>query len=517
MAAARQFAAHRPAEQRLGVVFFNRDATVALRPTTDAAKIVDALASPPPLAKGTRIYDAAALGVRVLRTSGVSVGSLVVLSDGADVGSHTAPAAMAHAAGATKTRVFTIGLRSRSYDGSTLRELAASAGGRYAEADERHLSPLFAALGRRFGREYLIRYRSLSPLSTHVDVNAAVAGIPGTASYSYTSPTLQVPRQHERAAPEGFMGSGRSLALAVALAAVLIGVAAFLILRPRRRTIQTRVGFFTASAFAEQDAALELGDLTPTRRRRTPTRRWAAFVEDVDIAGVSMSPARIASWTLGVAGVFLVAAIGLGSPYLLAPAVKAPIAVRRWLTRRIKRTRREFEGQLADNLQVVAAAMRAGQSFTGALAVAVQEAAEPAKRELQRTVTDERLGVPLDEALARAARRMRSEELEYVGLVATLQRETGGNTAEVLDRVTDTIRDRAELKRMVRTLTAQGRLGGLIVSAVPVLLTLLFLAVKPGYFDPLVSSPLGVMLIVIAVGMLTAGWIAIRKIVDIEV
>jgi tight adherence protein B len=161
--------------------------------------------------------------------------------------------------------------------------------------------------------------------------------------------------------------------------------------------------------------------------------------------------------------------------------------------------------------------MRAGQSFVGALAVAVEDAAEPAKRELHRAVTDERLGVPLDEALGRVARRMHSEELEYVGLVATLQRETGGSTAEVLDRITQTIRERAELKRLVRTLTAQGRLGGAVVTAIPLGLTALLLIVRPGYFNPVLQSSFGVTCIVAGITMTTAGWIVIRKIVDIKV
>src|SRR6185436_5231270 len=128
------------------------------------------LASPPSLAKGTRIYDATALAIRVLAHTNASARSVVVLSDGADVGSSLAPAAVADAARHTKTRLFSVGLRSRSYDGSSLRDLAGPTGGRYAEADERHLTPLFSALGRRFGREYLIRYRSLAPLETNVDV-----------------------------------------------------------------------------------------------------------------------------------------------------------------------------------------------------------------------------------------------------------------------------------------------------------------------------------------------------------
>jgi tight adherence protein B len=191
--------------------------------------------------------------------------------------------------------------------------------------------------------------------------------------------------------------------------------------------------------------------------------------------------------------------------------------MRMFVASRAARQRREFEAQLADNLQIVASAMRSGQSFVGALSVAVEDAAEPARRELHRAITDERLGVPLDEALGRAAERMRSEELGYVGLVATLQRDTGGNTAEVLDRITETIRGRAELNRMIRTLTAQGRLGGGIVTGLPIALAAFFVVTKPSYFKPLVSTSFGWVLITAGVLMLVAGWLVIRKIVDIKV
>ena len=254
-----------------------------------------------------------------------------------------------------------------------------------------------------------------------------------------------------------------------------------------------------------------------TRARRAPSRRWAAFAEDVDIAGLKASPERIAVWT--VAGTLLVAAaaLALGNPVLAVLALPAPVVARMVVSARANAARRKFESQLADNLQVVASAMRAGQTFAGALAVSVEDASEPAKRELHRSVVDERLGVPLDEAIGRVARRMRSEELDYVGLVATLQRETGGSTAEVLDRITQTIRERAELKRLVRGLTAQGRLGGGVVTAIPLALAALFAVIQPGYFDPLLHNAFGLMCLGLGAAMLTVGWIAIRKIVDIEV
>jgi tight adherence protein B len=520
MTAAREFAARRPAQERLGVVFFNSHVTLALPPTTDASKISHVLSTPPPVAYGTRIYDAVALATHVLADARASARSVLLLSDGADLGSKLAPSAVVDAARVTDTRVFSVGLRDSSYDGLTLRSLAGATGGQYADADESQLAPLFAALGQSFRREYLVSYLSLAPLSTQVDVSVRVAGFAGAASASYTSPAFRTAAQPANGrAPAPVLGSDLGLGLAVLLTALLFGFAIFLVVRTSRRTAQARIADFTgrASSSHEADDARAASEPEEARRRRTPSRRWAAFAEDVDVASVPVTPERIAEWT--VAGTLAVAALALavGQPVLGLLALVAPVVVRLVVASRANAARREFDAQLADNLQVVASAMRAGQSFVGALAVAVEDAMEPAKRELHRAVTDERLGVPLDEALGRVARRMRSEELEYVGLVATLQRETGGSTAEVLDRITQTIRERAELKRLVRTLTAQGRLGGAIVSAIPLGLSALLLVIRPGYFTPLLQSSFGVMCIVAGVAMMTAGWIAIRRIVDIKV
>lgn len=518
MAAAREFAAQRPAQQRLGVVFFNRRVSLALAPTTDAGKISNVLSNAPSPATGTRIYDATALATRVLADAGASARSVVLLSDGTDTASHLKPGAAVEAARLTKTHIFSVGLRDSSYGSLTLRSLASATGGRYAEADAPQLSPIFAALGRSLGREYLVSYRSLAPPSTHVEVRLQVAGLAGTATAGYMSPALRGAAPANSAAPSTFLGSDASLGLGVGLAALLFGCCVFLLVRAGRRTAQARIAEFTRSVSSSSDAA-DATELEPkdAGRRGTPSRRWAAFAEDVDVAGMPATPERIAGSTVAGTLVIAVLALMIGKPVLALFALAAPLVVYLVVSSRANASRREFDAQLADNLQVVASAMRAGQTFVGALAVSVEDAMEPAKRELHRVVTDERLGVPLDEALGRAARRMRSEELEYVGLVATLQRETGGSTAEVLDRITQTIRERAELKRLVRGLTAQGRLGGMVVTAIPLGLTAMFLVTRPGYFSPMLQSSFGVICIVAAVTMTATGWIAIRKIVDIKV
>src|SRR5581483_88823 len=108
-----------------------------------------------------------------------------------------------------------------------------------------------------------------------------------------------------------------------------------------------------------------------------------------------------------------------------------------------------------DNLEVLAAALRAGQSLVGALSAVVDVSPEPSNSEFRRALAEEQLGVPLEDALGSVVTRMDNSDLDQVALVARLQRETGSNAAEVIERVVETVRSRAELRRLVRTLTAQ--------------------------------------------------------------
>jgi len=194
-----------------------------------------------------------------------------------------------------------------------------------------------------------------------------------------------------------------------------------------------------------------------------------------------------------------------------------PLFARMILERRVAKQRKLFTDQLPDNLQVMASAMRAGHSFSGALSVVVDDAPEPARRELARVVADERMGVPVDVALATVVQRMQSKDLEQVALVAALQRETGGNTAEVLERVTETIRERLGLRRLVQTLTAQGRMSRWVLTAIPLVLLLAISALNPDYVGPLYAETLGRLLLGVATVMVVAGSLIIGKIVNIKV
>jgi tight adherence protein B len=130
---------------------------------------------------------------------------------------------------------------------------------------------------------------------------------------------------------------------------------------------------------------------------------------------------------------------------------------------------------------------------------------------------EEQLGYPLEQALESVVERMESRDLEQVAVVSVLQREAGGNTAEVLDRVVDTVRSRAELRRLVRTLTAQGRMSRWVVSSLPPALLVLFTLLNPEFTGPLFTEMVGRFLLAFAAALVVIGSLVIKKIVEFEV
>ncbi|MEX0850139.1 MAG: type II secretion system F family protein, partial [Gaiellaceae bacterium] len=223
-------------------------------------------------------------------------------------------------------------------------------------------------------------------------------------------------------------------------------------------------------------------------------------------------------WTVvGAIVTSLLVAIFFQSFWGLLAGLLAPLVARAIVRSRVRRKRAAFNEQLPDNLDVLAGALRAGHSLVGAMNVMVDGADEPSKTEFRRVLQDEQLGVPLDEALMVMGRRMDNANVDQVAIVTRLQRDAGGNTAEVLDRVVDNIRGIMELQRLVKVLTAQGRIARYILTAIPVVLLLFFFAVNSVWLEPLWQTTLGNIAMFMWVIMLVGGWFAIKKIVEIEV
>lgn len=522
-AAARAFAARRAAKQQLAIVTFNRKASVLLPFTTDPYAITAALAEPPPLAQGTRLYDGVATGLRLLRTAKITVGAVIVLSDGADTGSLVSLDGAVAQARADRVRVFSVGIRSRSFRAVPLAKIAASTGAAYSEARSTgELARLYDQLGAQLSSEYLLRYRSHAGPNMRIRVEVRVDGLPTAAASGYATPPLPVgpaATPYHRPLSVTIWQSGLTMLLVSLLSAALFALGVMTIIRPRRGNLKSRMAHFVSLRIGgnEPDDIRRSGMFAGAERSLETTKWWARFVDTLELAEIRVPAVHLLLWTF--VGTFftmwLLAVLG-GSLLFSVLGLGVPFAVRALIARKVDKKRAAFADQLPDNLQVLASALRAGHSLVGALSVVVDDAAEPSRTEFRRVIGDEQLGVPLEAALDIVVRRMDNRDLAQIGLVAALQRQTGGNMAEVLDRVTETIRERAELRRMVRALTAQGRMSRWVVSGIPVVLLLAISALNPTYVEPLFTETFGRVLLVAAAVMVFTGSLVIKRIVNIK-
>jgi tight adherence protein B len=274
---------------------------------------------------------------------------------------------------------------------------------------------------------------------------------------------------------------------------------------------------------SEEDSRLRRAEvaqmLSDTAQRTVGGQRWwQRFETDVELGGFGLSALAIAGWAIvGGIAASIVAALVLQSLWGLLVGLAAPLVARYVVSRRVRKMRKAFEEQLADNLDVLAGAMRTGHSTMGALSVMGDSASEPSKTEFRRVLQDEQLGVPLDDALMVMARRMESKDSEQIALVMRLQREAGGNTAEVLDRVAEVIRGRMELRRLVDVLTAQARISRWILTLLPVGVLLMLVMSGGDYLEPMLSSTVGRIALVFGALLVLIGSFWIKQISKLDV
>lgn len=514
---ARAFVSHRTGTEEVGIVAFNGEISVLRGLTRDGDALRSALATQPPLAYGTRIYDALTRSLALLREAKLPSGSIVLLSDGADIGSLRSLDEAVAAAKEQRVRIFTVGLRSGAFDAEPLRTIADRTGGSYAEArSAAELASIYAALGEQLAGEYLVRYRSAARPMSQVEVRIEVAGS-GSAATAYVAPKPSLLAPFHRSPVSRFLLSGSSPLLISLLFGLLVCSLLLVLARRPKTTVVDRVQTFASgrpSALSQRAATTALPAAT---RNRYASGWWAQLERDLELARMTVTPRQVVGISLG--GTFAIAllAFTLSAPLFALFGLTTPLVARAVVRRKLKAVRDDFAEQFPASLQVLASALRAGHSFNGALEVVVDNAHEPARSELARVVQDDRLGVLPEDAIRRLARRMANRDIEQVALLAELQRTSGGNSAEILDTVVGTIRERADIRRLVRTLTAQGRMARWILTGLPVFVTAVLWFAHPDVMKQFFASGIGQVLLVIAAAMVTAGSLVIQRIVDIDV
>ena len=546
MAAARAIASRKSPGVSLGLITFAQNASVAAAPTTSQSALDSAFAVTPGAAPGSRVLPALSLAYQQLSQQNLLGGAVILVTDRAwaPAPNDRAPDAITDAAQRAGIQTYVIAVKDRGYTASTKTALSAL-DTPMTEASTSQLPGAVMQAWNGLAGGYLVTYRSHARPGRAVAVRASVDGVPGAVNASFSAP-LPPPVRHHRASHGGaraihrtgtpqlvlpaarpaaagrsFWTSPQSLLIVGVCCALLIALAVGLLmsLYPTRRKVVGRVATF----IPEPDSASAMPD-GPDERARAPKllarrRWWPGFVEQVEAAGLqrpARSLVKLALW--GSLGVAIVIMFITGSPALaLLGLPVGPLIMRAFVSRAARRQRDRFQQRLPSHLQDLAGAMRAGRSFVGAMSAVAEAADEPVKGQFEHALADERLGMPLEETLRAIARRMASEDMEQVALVAALNRRSGSNVAEALDRVAEGARERADLKRELDALTGQARISGRLLTALPPLMLVAVSVVSPRYAQPLFHTAAGIVVLCICAFMVFMGWMVIRRIVEVEV
>jgi tight adherence protein B len=264
-----------------------------------------------------------------------------------------------------------------------------------------------------------------------------------------------------------------------------------------------------------------IGDLVGSASRfaeRTLEKRGrrGALNDALERAGIDMRPGEFSVLVAGATLAALFVGLMLFGPIVgLVAGFVTAVVFRSVVSLRAEKRRARFAEQLGDTLQLISGSLRSGHGLMQAVDSVAEEAESPTREEFRRIVIETRLGKSLHDAMATAAARVRNEDFEWIVQAIEIHREIGGDLAEVLDHVAETIRSRNSVRRQVQALSAEGRLSAVILLLLPIGMTGVIAIANPSYLDELVNSSAGNVLIVAGVALLIAGGLWMRKMIRI--
>jgi tight adherence protein B len=502
-----------------GLVGFGHEALALTQPHETKADVARTLASLAPDAqKGTALYDAVALSVERLQETSTGSRVLVLLTDGHDLGSRSSLAQAIAAAQRADVVVFAIAAGTRT-DVTPLTKLAAASGGRlFAAAHASGLGAAYRSLGRELDRTWQVSYLSQARQGDKVSLTVRAARRASTTS-------LRVPNGDGGSSfmPRAVARSPITAATVVLLAALLLAGAGA-VGRGRRRSSEiTRLlephltprdhGDESPRRFARFESLLAW-----TERSLSELPGSERLARALERSGLKLRIGHV-PYLAGVAAfVFGIVATIVGAPPALAllamlVGLVSPFAVLKIVAQR--RTK-AFDRQLPDVLATIASTLRAGHGLRTALRAIADDSAAPSSEEFSRVLGEERLGRPLDEAIAAMCERIGSPDLEYVATAVNVQSQTGGSLAGLFDTLSQTVRERQRHARKVKALTSLGRMSATVLVALPVALAALMALLSPAYAAPLYTTSAGHVLIGVCLTSMAIGALFLKRIVSVK-
>ena len=525
--AATAFVASKPACDRIALVTFGQHAAQQgpfSSATIDADNALRTLSIG--ANSGTALWDAVDLSARLL--AGQQGGRvLVLLTDGNDVGSRVSEQAALKSLHHAGTIAYPIAFGTKA-DTSGLERLAHETGGSFhAAATSGTLNAIYSSIARELQRTWRVRYLTSARPGDKLQLKATVGRL-GSDQRAVTVPNGD--GSSPKSSPSPLVPSPLYGPLGNILFALLAGL---LVLGSAVLFASTLKGTMLKRRLAPHVNSTRLSSKRRTGRERLDwlnglfrvtenafgqRRQWRDLQLLLQRADLPLRTVEFA-WIM-VGGALLLAILalfaGAGGLATLGMFVVGGFIPYIFVWLKAKRRIRAFEDQLPDILITMAASLKAGHSFKQGLQSIVDEGQEPAAKELRRILTDTQLGRPMEEALNDTADRIGSKNFSFVITAVNIQRQVGGSLAGLFDMVADTVRDRQQFARKIRSLTAMGRMSAYTLVGLPFFIAGALTLLNPTYMAPLYNTSSGHILIVGGLTMMAFGSLILKKIVSFK-
>jgi tight adherence protein B len=524
--AARQFVASKPGSDRVSVVGFASSVTSVSRFSQNGGDADSALQG---LSidshQGTALYDAVMYAVkRLAPQQGARV--LILLTDGADTSSKDSLDEAAIAARANNVLIYSIGIAGKGSTPAPLQRLARDSGGLFYRArSSAALAGVYRLIGRALQNTWRVEYVTSARPGDNIELDAAVVGA-GTGRTMTRIPTSfesSPPTPPSKLVPNAAYGPTGPLGLGLAVAALVMVAFVFVFAAYRGSWVRSRIAVHvgeTKSTTKQHRRQRRLAAMQAVFRATENAfgnlKQWRWIQRMLEQASVPLRTVEFFWIMIGTAFVpaLFAAVAGQSAPVILMVMMLGAAAPFAFVWFKMRRRLRAFEEQLPDLLITIAASLKAGHSFKQGLQAVVDEGQPPASEEFKRVLTETSLGRPMDEALAEMAERCGSKNFEFAITAVTIQRQVGGSLASLFDMVADTVRQRQQFARKIRSLTAMGRMGSYTLIGIPFFLAGAITLMNPTYMRPLFHSKSGHLLIILGLVLMAIGSAILKKIVS---
>ncbi|MBA3621637.1 MAG: VWA domain-containing protein [Euzebyales bacterium] len=508
--AALKYLEQMPAGTRVAVIGFAENPKVLSEFTGDLAGLRTAITALEASGE-TALFDATILAAKMFKGREPAARSIVLLSDGGDTVSSQTLAAAEAAVDDVAATVHSLELATEETDRVSLQRLASTAGGEVTPVeDAAALTEVFDGLATDVGNQYVLRYRSSLHGETDLEVGVDAGGVAARASRAVVLPPL----------PwfDAFLASPWGLRTGAAAVYVSLTLLVLLLLAPKpvRARLAGMAGFGSAGP-SKPTGLAEVGTWAKSAiERALQNRGWIEGLNTrLERAGVLLRPGEFVLLAAGAASVLLiVGTVARGTLTGLLLAAVVPLVAKVVLSALASRRRVAFGKQLGDTMQMMAGSLRSGYGLLQAADAVAREADSPTAEEFRRLVMETRLGRDIDDTLRAMGERVGSEDFKWVMQAIQIHRQIGGDLAQVLDEVASTIREREQVFRQVKALSAEGRLSAIILLALPFVVVGGISVTNPSYMDELFTTRVGHYLIATGFVLMAVGAVWVRKIVE---